>query len=231
MSSIYNTGVASLMVQVSTALFDIYVLTLKQDPSLFIVRDLLHLELFVQMIEGAFYIWLVYNLAKHPNITPLRYYDWVITTPTMLVSYCLYLVYVRNKEDTASGKKTFVIHSFSELFFKNLPTLVPIFILNTLMLLFGYLAEIGKISHIMGAFLGFIPFFAFFYMIYENYAKHTSVGRWTFWYFSGVWGLYGIASVLSYNIKNVFYNILDLFSKNFFGIFLAYILYMNRLTE
>lgn len=231
MSSIYNTGVASLTVQAFTAAFDVYVLTLKQYPSLFIVRDLLHIELFVQMIEGAFYVWLVYNLAKHANITPIRYYDWVITTPSMLLSYCLYLVYLRNKEDITAGKETFVITSFYSLFTNNLPILVPIFILNTLMLLFGYLAEIRKISYVAGAALGFIPFFAFFYMIYDNYAKYTNVGRLTFWYFSGVWGLYGIASMLSYKWKNISYNILDLFSKNFFGIFLAYVLYVNRIQN
>jgi bacteriorhodopsin len=65
-------------------------------------------------------------------------------------------------------------------------------------------------------------------LIYENYAKYSTVGRITFWYFSGIWGLYGIASVLSYKYKNIFYNILDLFSKNFFGIFLAVVLWMQH---
>jgi bacteriorhodopsin len=37
--------------------------------------------------------------------------------------------------------------------------------------------------------------------------------------------VYGIAALLPYNVKNAMYNILDLFAKNFFGIFLAYVLY------
>lgn len=231
MISIYNTGFASLIVQISTVIFDIYVLSLKQDPSLSIVRNLLIIEILVQLIEGTFYIWLVFNISKYSNITPIRYYDWIITTPTMLLTYCLYLVYIRDRQEIAAGEKEpDDSESFYKLLMSNLPTLIPIFILNALMLMFGYLAEIGKISYNMGAILGFVPFFAFFYMIYENYAKYTNIGRMTFWIFSGIWGLYGVASILSYKWKNVFYNILDLFSKNFFGIFLAYILYTNQFT-
>jgi len=97
------------------------------------------------------------------------------------------------------------------------------------MLLFGYLVEIGTLSTNIGVSLGFIPFFMMFYLIYENYAKFTDIGLTTFYYFSFIWGLYGIAAFTSYRIKNISYNILDLFSKNFFGIFLAFILYQNRL--
>ena len=38
------------------------------------------------------------------------------------------------------------------------------------------------------------------------------------------WGLYGFVAFLPYYLKNSFYNILDLFAKNFFGIFLSYII-------
>jgi len=33
---------------------------------------------------------------------------------------------------------------------------------------------------------------------------------------------------LPYNIKNTCYNILDLFSKNFFGLFLTYLILTNK---
>lgn len=228
MDIIYISGLLSLIIQIFTAGIGVYVVTLDYDPSLFIIRDLLFIELFVQLVEGSFYVWLVYNLGKHPNITPIRYYDWMVTTPTMLMSYSLYLVYLRNKEDISRGKNKPTVYSFYNLVKYNLPILVPIFILNTLMLMFGYLAEIGKVSYNIGAVLGFIPFFAMFYIIYENYAKFTHIGKTTFWVFSATWGLYGVASVLSYKWKNVFYNVLDLFSKNLFGIFLAYVLYSNN---
>jgi hypothetical protein len=218
MNIIYRTGIISLIIQAFIWIFDIYVLTLKTNPSLFFVRDLLWIEFWVQIIEGIFYIWLVTNFSNITNITPFRYYDWVITTPTMLFTYSMYLYYI-NTKDT---------RSFYKIIESNTPTLVPIFILNTLMLLCGYLSEIGKISIQLGTLLGFIPFFMFFYLIYDNYAKYTSVGKWTFVYFSGIWGLYGLASLMSYKNKNTFYNILDLFSKNFFGIFLAIVLLYNK---
>jgi hypothetical protein len=92
------------------------------------------------------------------------------------------------------------------------------------MLFFGYLAEIGILRPLTSAILGFIPFCMFFYLIYETYAKYTSIGRITFYYFITIWSLYGFSSILKYKYKNIAYNILDLFSKNFFGIFLASVL-------
>jgi len=96
------------------------------------------------------------------------------------------------------------------------------------MLLFGYLAEIGRIPFKTAAVLGFIPFFIMFYIIYDVFAKYTDFGRQIFWMFSGIWALYGIASVMSYTNKNTIYNILDLFAKNFFGIFIAGLLYTEH---
>jgi bacteriorhodopsin len=34
------------------------------------------------------------------------------------------------------------------------------------------------------------------------------------------WSLYGIAAVLNFENKNTSYNVLDIFAKNFYGIFL-----------
>jgi hypothetical protein len=103
-------------------------------------------------------------------------------------------------------------------------TLITIILLNWLMLFFGYIGELGKLSANLSTFLGFIPFTVMFYIIYENYAKYTSTGITTFIYFVSVWGLYGIAALMNYKVKNIMYNILDLFAKNFFALFLAYIL-------
>ena len=49
--------------------------------------------------------------------------------------------------------------------------------------------------------------------------KYTKSGLLLFYYFVVVWALYGVAALMSYKWKNVGYNILDLFSKNFFGLF------------
>ena len=96
------------------------------------------------------------------------------------------------------------------------------------MLLFGYLGEMKIIPVLLGVFLGFIPFVIYYYMIYVNYATQTSTGGLIFWYFFFFWSLYGFAAVLPYYIKNALYNILDLFAKNFFGIFLSYIIFFEK---
>jgi hypothetical protein len=96
------------------------------------------------------------------------------------------------------------------------------------MLLFGYLGEINLLSTLLGVSLGFIPFLIYYYIIYKKYVISGNDGFKLFLYFFIVWSLYGVVAVLPYKIKNTCYNILDLFSKNFFGIFLSYTLFINR---
>jgi hypothetical protein len=218
MSIIYKTGLFSLFIQAFTGIFSIYALMIKVTPAMAFIKNLLWIEVFVQIIEGIFYIWLVMNFSKIKNVTKYRYYDWILTTPTMLFTYCMYLYYINMPDEKM---KTL---SFYDAIETNIFDLLPIFVFNTTMLFFGYLAEIGKMKAVVSAVLGFIPFIIMFYLIYDTYAKYTSVGKMTFFYFSGVWSLYGFASVLSYKYKNSIYNILDLLSKNFFGIFLSGVL-------
>ena len=224
MNILLYSGIFSFSLQLIIGTFDVFVLTYQHDNNLNIIRQLLTIELCVQIVEAIFYFWLITNFYEIKNITPYRYYDWVITTPTMLFTYCVYLLYLKNDKKIKDTNDNIL-----EIVEKNTPSLVPIFILNTLMLMFGYLVEIGKLSTMVGVSLGFIPFFLMFYIIYENFAKFTDIGLTTFYYFSFVWFLYGVAAFMSYRIKNISYNILDLFSKNFFGVFLGMILYKNRL--
>ena len=232
MDILLSTGILSFIIQVFTGFFDIYVLRFHHDEKYNIVRELLKIELYVQVIEGIFYLWLILNFQNIKNITPHRYYDWVITTPTMLFTYCVYLLHLKRVESEnikkTDSNKNDNKQSLYEIIQNNTPTLVSIFILNTMMLGFGYLEEMGQIDKLLGISLGFIPFFWMFWMIYDSYAKFTSIGQITFLYFLFVWALYGLAAFMSYRVKNIAYNILDLFSKNFFGIFLAVVLYVNR---
>jgi len=92
------------------------------------------------------------------------------------------------------------------------------------MLIFGYLGETKIIDTLTGVVLGFIPFLIYFYMIYINYVRQTTTGWKLCFYFFFFWSLYGVAALLPYYVKNTFYNILDLFAKNFFGLFLSYII-------
>jgi hypothetical protein len=96
------------------------------------------------------------------------------------------------------------------------------------MLLFGYLGEIKVIPLLYSIILGFIPFVIYYYMIYSNFVQTNNNGYIFFLYFLFFWSLYGFVAALPYYTKNILYNILDLFAKNFFGLFLAYIIYTGK---
>jgi hypothetical protein len=222
MNIIYATGILSLIVQIATGVIDFYVLTLTVPSSFMIVRDLVVMEFIVQIIEFSFYIWMVSKFSAIKNITPIRYYDWMITTPTMLITFMFYLKFLRDQEQNIKSESL-----LTEI--KNKWKLVlNVLLLNWAMLYAGYLGEQNIFSYVATTFVGFVPFLLMFYIIYKNFAVHTDQGRKLFWYFSIVWGIYGIAALLPYKIKNSMYNILDLFAKNFFGIFLAYVLYKTQ---
>jgi hypothetical protein len=214
----------SLLVQIVTGVFDYYVIQLNMPSNLLIIKEILIMELIVQIVEGIFYIWLALNISSVTNITPHRYYDWYLTTPTMLISLCIYLVYLNNEERNIE-----TTDSFFKIIYDNLNVLISILFLNFLMLTAGYLTEIKKVPQVLGVLLGFIPFFIFFYLIYHYFARFSLFGREIFFYFLIIWSLYGVAALMSYRLKNIMYNILDLFAKNFFGLYLGYVI-LNSLN-
>lgn len=240
-----STVYASLFVQVTIGILDIYVATLPVPAAFSILKKLLGVEIFVQFIEGWFYVWFARNIHSIKNVTPIRYFDWVITTPTMLYTLCIYLDFINTKSnvkhkkddetdqmtdiekhitiDHESPKQYTLIDSFKT----NAVYLIPIFLLNMAMLLFGYLGEIHVIPNTLAVTLGFIPFICVFTIIYQQYAKYTQIGQILFWSFSGIWALYGIAALMSYYWKNIMYNVLDLLAKNFFGLFIAHVIYQE----
>lgn len=184
---------------------------------------MLLLEVIVQVIESSFYIYWFYNFKNILNITPKRYFDWVLTTPTMLINLVFYLIFLKYLNNNISYEL-----KFFKLFNDEFNTLIIILSLNWLMLLFGYLSEINLIPVLLGVSLGFIPFIIYFYIIYSKYALLSETGFKVYLYFLIIWSMYGVVAILPYKIKNIFYNILDLFAKNFFGIFLSYLLYINK---
>jgi hypothetical protein len=216
----YITLILSVIVQTVTGIIDIAALFVKVDPPYMIIKQLLILEVVVQFIEGLFYTWLVYNFNEVSNVTPKRYIDWSITTPTMLVTLIIYLIYLKTKEEQ---KDTSKLELFN-LMYVNSKHIINVLYLNWLMLIFGYLGEMKIISTLSGVILGFIPFLIYYYIIYVNYAIQTKDGWKLFLYFFFFWALYGFVAFLPYYIKNTFYNILDLFAKNFFGLFLSYVI-------
>jgi hypothetical protein len=233
--NIYTSLVLSIIIQIITGIIEIGALFIKVPLKFAFLKQIMLFEVLVQVIEASFYVYWLYNFKSILNVTPKRYFDWVITTPTMLISLIFYLIFLRqiNNDNDNNNNDNNVSNqlNFFDLFNQEFYTIITILLLNWTMLLFGYLAEISAIPVLLGVSLGFIPFLIYYYIIYNKYALLSEDGLKIFLYFFIFWSLYGVAAVLPYKIKNTLYNILDLFSKNFFGIFLTYLIFINRLKE
>jgi bacteriorhodopsin len=226
----------SIVVQVVTGVIELLALFVKTPPAMALIRQLLGLEVAVQAVEGAFYVWLYKNIHTVKNITPKRYADWVLTTPTMLVTLVAYLIYLNS--DKGEGNDSL---SLIQILRENAAPIAQIVGLNWLMLLFGYLGEVGVVPLATGVALGFAPFIAYFYIIYErfivnntnngNNVNNDTTSLKIYAYFLVFWSLYGIVAMLPYTLKNTIYNVLDLFAKNFFGLFLSYLIVSNAISS
>jgi len=222
---LHSSLLFSIIVQVVTGIIEVLALFVRTAPGMTLIKQLLGLEVAVQTIEGAFYVWLYNNINTVKNITPKRYADWSLTTPTMLITLVAYIIYLNS--ETREGETLTLVQILRE----NAVSIAQIVGLNWLMLLFGYLGEVNVIPLVAGVVAGFLPFIAYFYIIYERFintsgaVSSTSVKIYA--YFLVFWSLYGVVAVLPYTIKNTIYNILDLFSKNFFGLFLSYLIVSN----
>jgi len=210
---LYESTYFSLIVQFIVGIINIYGLNIDVTDDKRIFKDILKLEFGVQIIEFIFYIWMINNLKLIQNITPYRYLDWIITTPTMLITLISYL---SNKNNS----------SLKEYISKNKIFIIKIIILNTIMLLFGLAGELNYMDYNTAIIFGFIPFIYYFKIIYEKYLIDNKENNKIkiYWFFFIIWSIYGIVAFLPYEEKNISYNILDLFSKNLFSVFLVIII-------
>jgi bacteriorhodopsin len=174
------------------------------------VQHIMNLETCISLIGSYFYY--VFNekikntLKKKQSIdwreiTQLRYIDWSITTPFMLLVLSLVLSF---------NSKTKI----------KLPWFAAIVFFNYVMLFFGYMGETGRIERMIADSMGFIAFFITFGIIFMQYVlprfnldNYILFGGYVF-----LWGLYGIAYNFTEINKNILMNYLDLTSKCFVGI-------------
>ena len=90
----------SLVIQLLTGLITTGGIFIKLKKEDLILRDVLIIETIVQLVEGLFYIYIAYAITniKDDVITRRRYFDWVITTPIMLLSIIIFMEYEIKKE-------------------------------------------------------------------------------------------------------------------------------------
>lgn len=181
-------------------------------------RIALTLETFISLVAGYVYYKYLFNsdntkgisccdnevmqcndvcktyVNKEMRTTGYRYIDWFITTPFLLLSLCVIL----------NGT-----NEFPWLFFG------IIVLLNAIMIISGFLAELGRIDKFIGWFIGTIALILMFIIIYLVFDALTQP---FFWFFVGLWTLYGIVYFLPYTYKTICYNILDVIAKAGFGI-------------
>uniref|UniRef100_A0A6C0D3Q2 Uncharacterized protein n=1 Tax=viral metagenome TaxID=1070528 RepID=A0A6C0D3Q2_9ZZZZ len=136
------------------------------------------------------------------KINNMRYNDWFITTPFMLLGLSMVLGYENKKQ------------------VKIYPLLLTL-AFNFAMLTFGYLGEIRVLTRNLASFIGFIFFFLTYGTIWKLFmtgSKITSQSKFIFWVFIGIWSLYGVFYHAKESTKMFGYNILDLFAKAIVGI-------------
>jgi len=210
---LYESAYFSLIIQFIIGIINIYGLNIDVPPDKVIFKDILKLEFGVQIIEFIFYCWMIINFELIKNITPYRYVDWIITTPTMLITLLAYL--------SDQNKST-----LKEYISKNKLFISKIIILNLSMMLFGLAGELNYINYNTSIMIGFIPFVYYFKLIYDKYlSNNTDKDKLKLYcVFLILWTLYGVVALLPYEQKNIAYNIIDLFSKNLFSVFLVIVI-------
>lgn len=211
----------SLIVQIITGLIQFRGLFLEIPQKDIILKDVLRLETIVQVVEAIFYTYVVMSLAdlNFDEVTYKRYFDWNITTPLMLIATIMFMEY--NKKEKYQDKPLDGLTFFNN----NKNNISRIVIFNFLMLLFGFLGETDMISKIASNPAGFVFFLLAFENIYTNYAysnDSNNKNKILFNLLFVIWALYGVAALFPVVEKNISYNILDIFSKNFYGLYIYY---------
>lgn len=214
-SIVYYTLYFSIIIQFITFFIGLDGYRYKLKPMDEPLKDILTIENTVQLIEGLVYIWIIYYSLNFDDMVNKRYLDWFITTPLMLLSTILFMKYNTEKEKNNS------INS-KEFFKEYLKDILYIGLLNALMLLFGFLGEKKIINKNLSIIIGFIFFFLTFKYIYDKFVLNNEKNKKLFYFVFIIWSLYGVAAYFPDIEKNSCYNILDLISKNFYGLFIYY---------
>lgn len=165
------------------------------------IRHILNLETCISVVASYFYSVFLEKIKgpyTWPELTKIRYLDWAITTPLMLLALCLALVYNVGNH-------------------LNLSLILTIVALNYTMLAVGYLGETNELPRLQAAVIGFIPFFFMFWLIY-GLVGNSLANKVLFGLYFVVWSMYGLVYLLDEEAKQISVNILDLIAKCLIGL-------------
>jgi bacteriorhodopsin len=169
------------------------------------IRHILNLETCISIVAVFFYTQFMKmiqtNNINFAEITRLRYVDWSITTPMMILALTLVL-------------------SFNSKQRVSLQNYILLILLNYGMLSMGYLGESGRMDKVKASIAGFVFFFAMFAFIWVlflmNSKSMNSLVVYSLYFV--VWAIYGIVYFFNEKNKNISYNVLDLIAKGLIGI-------------
>lgn len=166
---------------------------------------ILAFEVTSQVIE---FLWYTIVLIRSQTITArLRYIDWVLSTPIMLISLAMFFEH----RDSTSVSSVLSIFDSYEIY--------ACLGINWVMLAFGFAIENAWTSELVGLLGGGLALVGSFTFLAVRTPVDT-LSHILFWVTFVVWGLYGVAAALDDVSKNVMYNAIDVVSKNCFGLFL-----------
>jgi len=217
MTLVLKTAIFSFIVQIISGIFLLMAFFYKLQPKDMILKSIVTLELIVQVLEGIFYFFIIKKLSSGNFETSFRYYDWFLSTPAMLISTLLFLVYL-NSKPFEENKDESVDLNVKNIFEKNKMLVFGVVWFNALMLLLGFYGEKGRLGK------GFVFYFGTLFLVLSFYFlskfSEERYGKLFLSVMFVIWAMYGVAFMMPMDIKNISYNILDLFSKNFYGVFL-----------
>ena len=214
--TIQNTVYFSIIIQIISTVITWEGLFKNLKGSDVVLKEILAIENIVQIIEFTFYL---YNASYNTDVSKmgtLRYVDWFVTTPTMLFTTIVYMEYnnVKDKGEILDVKKFISLNKMK---------MYKIFVNNFFMLVCGLLVELDIINMYLGISIGFYFFYQTFKIIH-TYTKNNVINDRLYTFLVIVWGLYGFAAMLSNKNKNISYNLLDLVAKNFYGLYIYFLI-------
>jgi len=214
--TVKNTVYFSIIIQIISTVITWEGLFKNLKGSDVVLKEILAIENIVQIIEFTFYLYIASYNTDVNRMGSIRYIDWFVTTPTMLFTTIVYMEYnnVKNKGELLDVKK--FIHL-------NKMKMYKIFINNFFMLVCGLLVELDIINMYLGISIGFYFFYQTFKIIH-TYTKNYIINDRLYTFLVIVWGLYGFAAMLSNKNKNISYNLLDLVAKNFYGLYIYFLI-------